>query len=208
MKRISQVECLIRERKIYNDNIKPLGKVQIIAGTLITMIGIYAGLHILGQFSCIISGFPCKSYTNYAAVKIAFAILTLFFLIIIIYRLIFNNNWLVKKLVPAEEPVVVEDRKKWLVCCLRIGMVLLGLILLAQLIHSIVSTARVIVGMPVWGRQLLSDFLYEKLSISMLFGKIFAVFQTALTIYLIIGAPHLVKYKTKQMFTNSKSEGL
>ena len=177
---------------------KASGQIQMIAKSLVTVCGIYIALIVIGYWR--IGPTAISSQTK--MFNVFFISIQLLVLGIVVVFMIVNNDWLIKKIVLNEEPIPAENQKKWFVSSLRIGLVLCGLMLLAGSAESLVYTAKIIAGLPIWGRKLFADIFYDgRFDWPQLSRNSFNVFKTALVAYLIIGAPQFVRWQTKRTFT-------
>ena len=186
----------------HNLKTKPLGQIQMIANVCIAVIGIHIALIAINNYILLPRTMFCRSEIMSRLSDMFYVAVSLGVLSAIVFFMIVNNNWLIKKILPVEEPIPAENQKKWFMSSLRIGLVLCGLMLLAGSAESLVYTAKIIVGLPIWGRKLFADIFYDgRFDWSQLLKNSFNVFKTALIAYLIIGAPQFVRWQTKRTFT-------
>jgi hypothetical protein len=177
------------------------GQIQMIAKSLITICGIYLALWVIDYGGIGLSVTSCQT----KIFNVFYAIAHLFVLSFVVFFMIVNNNWLIKKFLPDEEPIPAENQEKWFVSSLRIGLVFCGLMLLASSAESVADTAKIIAGLPFWGRQLLADIFYDgRFDWPQLFKNSSKIFRTALIAYLIIGAPQFVRWQMKRAFTQGE----
>ena len=189
---------------MFNHNLKfkAFGRIQMIANVCIAVIGIHIALIAINNYILLPRTMFCRSEMMSRLFDMFYVAVSLGVLSAIVFFIIVNNNWLIKKILPDEEPIPAENQKKWFVSSLRIGLVLCGLMLLAGSAESLVYTAKIIVGLPIWGRKLFADIFYDgRFDWSQLLKNSFNVFKTALIAYLIIGAPQFVRWQTKRTFT-------
>ena len=181
---------------------KTFGQIQMITNVCIAVIGIHIALIVINNYMLLPRMMFCRSETMSRLFDMFYIAIGMGVLSAVVFFIIVNNNWLIKKILPDEEPIPAEFQKKWFVSSLRIGLVFCGLMLLAGSAESLVYTVKIIVGLPIWGRKLFADIFYDgRFDWSQLLKNSFNVFKTALIAYLIIGAPHFVRWRTKRTFT-------
>lgn len=176
---------------------KAFGQIQMIAKSLLTVCGIYLALEVISYGKMGLGMSPQVDIFKVFCMAVNVLILG-----VVVFFVIINNDWLIRKILPDEEPIPAENQKKWFVSSLRIGLVFCGLLLLTKSTESVVYTIKIIPSLPVWGRQVFTGMLYgDRFNSMLLFENSLKVFKTVLIAYLIIGAPHFVRWQTKRAFT-------
>jgi hypothetical protein len=181
-----------------------VGQIQIIAKTILIICGINIVLWAT-SYSFTVQGILFdRSETAVTISLICYIIAVPLVVGSIIFFMILNNDWLVKKILPSEEPIPVEYQKIWFITALRVGFVFCGLMLLASSIESVIYTAKLIICWPFWNTQWFSDFFYGNSDVRFTEFRLQHgagnVFYTILIVYLIMAAPGLVKWQAKRMF--------
>jgi hypothetical protein len=180
---------------------KAFGQIQMIANVCIAVIGIHIALIAINNYILLPRTMFCRSEIMSRLFDMFYVAVSLGVLSAIVFFMIVNNNWLIKKILPDEEPIPAENQKKWFISSLRIGLVFCGLMLLAGSAESLVYTAKIIAGLPIWGRKLFADIFYDgRFDWPQFFRLFFNIFRVAVIIYLIAGAPGFVKWQTKRTF--------
>ncbi|MGD0784574.1 MAG: hypothetical protein ABR969_02035 [Sedimentisphaerales bacterium] len=181
-----------------------VGHIQIIAKTLLIICGIQIVLWVT-SYSFTMQGILFdRSETAVTISLISYIFAVILVVSSIIFFMILNNDWLVKKILPSEEPIPVEYQKIWFIAALRVGLVFCGLMLLASSIESVIYTVKLIVCWPFWNTQWFSDFMYGNSDVRFQEFRLqqgaHNVFNTILIVYLIMASPGFVKWQAKRMF--------
>lgn len=190
-----------------------LGRIQIIAKTLLIICGLFVADKILLDFVVLL---PSVFLTSGRASLngILFHIIAIgFSLMVILYLMVINNEWLARKILPFEDAASAGDERLWLSSSLRIGLVFCGLIFFAGSTDAIIYSIKAIAALPSAGWQLFSDIikgnsLFTAPDYHSLSGNIYKLFKTALVIYLSAGAPGFVGWQVKRTFKISKLQGM
>jgi hypothetical protein len=181
-----------------------VGQIQIIAKILLIICGIYIASMMIKNYTYLQGVMLSQSGTMWDIYGICLIITVILVPGSVLFFMTLNNDWLVKKILPSEEPIPVEYQKIWFITALRVGLVFCGLILLANSIESVVYTAKLIIALPFWNTQWFSDFIYGNSDVRFqelrLHKGVFNIINTILIIYLIMAAPHFVKWQAKRMF--------
>ncbi|MBN1788618.1 MAG: hypothetical protein JW806_09535 [Sedimentisphaerales bacterium] len=188
-----------------------LGQIQMIAKSLITLCGIYVSVKFLGHFIVLLPT-TFEPYRVSALRRLFYTVIWILPVIAIMFLMVFNNNWLVKKILPAEEPLPTRHQKLWLCTSLRIGLIFYGLILLAGSSREIIYVITSIITFPQYGRELISNIfctcgLLDSIDWLKVIRQGFDFLKIILAIYLIAGAPQFVAWQMKRTFKIPKSEG-
>jgi len=167
-------------------------KMQIIAKSVLTVLGVYAVI-VLYHYYPVHSG----SATGRAAFgrNLAFFCVFTAFAAVAVYFLAFNNDELARKIAG---PGRREDRRiqtELLAKSLRVGLVFAGLMLLPKSIPAILDAPSSL------GTGLDNIFIFnrmpqvEGLFVGEQFKSIYGLFKAALAVYLVLGAPHFVRWQ-------------
>jgi len=171
-------------------------KMQIIAKSVLTVLGVYAVI-VLYYYYPVNSG-SAAGRAAFGCDLASFCIFTAF-AAVAVYFLAFNNDELARKIAG---PGRLEDRRiqaELLAKSLRVGLVFAGLILLPRSIPSILgapsSLATGLDNIFIFNRmpQVENLFVREQ------FRSIYGLFKAALAVYLILGAPHLVRWQCNRL---------
>ncbi|OHB56651.1 MAG: hypothetical protein A2Y12_06080 [Planctomycetes bacterium GWF2_42_9] len=175
-----------------------VGQNQIIAKTLLIILGISFSLTVLAQCFILNNLIWELDFLTEFIISITTVVIFIAVLAAIIKFFIINNNWLIAKILPNEEPV--ENPKAWFTSSLRIGLVLLGLILFAKSQKIIFLSANFLIDLPKASRELITNIVQG----NRVFENGFPYLQTYhllmlfLMIYLIAGAPKFVWWQSKR----------
>lgn len=188
---------------------RPLGQTQIIAKTILIICGIGIALLEIIRYCITLQMYIASQFGGSRILGISYIVAVILATAWVIYYLIINNDWLIKKIVPDEEPIAAEYQKLWFISCLRVGLVFCGLLLMAYSLQSIVYTVTLIVNLPFIGKQAFSDMLYgSKVFKGKLLPKhIYDIITTVLIVYLIAGAPGFVKWQMKRSLNSTVKKG-
>jgi len=171
-------------------------KMQIIAKSVLTVLGVYAVI-VMYYYYPVHFG----SVTGRAALGWNLASFCVFtaFAALAVYFLAFNNNELARKIAG---PGRWEDRRTQaalLAKSLRVGLVFAGLMLLPRSIPAILDAPSSI------GTGLDNIFIFNRMpQVEGLFAweqfkSIYGLFKAALAVYLVLGAPHFVRWQCNRL---------
>jgi len=176
-------------------------RMQIIAKTCLTALGIYA-------VTTMYYWYPAR-YASSVLIEVLCLSTVTVLAAVIVYFLIFHNNSLARKMAPAVEQLRPENQAAWLVKSLRVGLVLVGLMLLPTsiptmlailklpfLLHPLISEALTVGGIP--------DSL--QLSYRAWYYNIYRLLKVILSLYLICGTPHFIRWQVRHLRQESKPE--
>ena len=188
---------------------------QLITKAIITTIGVSTAAGFLRYVYL----FPRTADDTHILFLVISSLILLAFLSAVIYYLIFNNDWLVRIVAPkgeAEgEAIAHADQQRTLAIWLRLLLVFYGLRFLAGRYNVIkYSVLKLLPHLnPVKIRawiQGLFDGYYPRLSDLFSQAAItnyFDILTLALMVYLIIGAPHLVRWHVRRLtVTNNNTD--
>jgi hypothetical protein len=186
-----------------------MSKLQLITKAVITAIGVSTAAGFL-SYSYLFPRYPENTHVLFILLN---SIIPLTFLTTVIYGLIFRNNWLVMIASGNKGQSVSIDpleQKKTLAIWLKLLLVFSGLHLLVKASHvfrlllylSPVKIRAWIQGLFNGDYPVMSDFFSPVARINFLY-----ILTLALAIYLIMGAPHLVKWHIKRLpVTNNNTD--
>lgn len=172
-------------------------KIQIIAKTFLTVLGIYAVLTLYGFY-------PGR-YLHQAdktSIPQEFALLCTFtvFVGFIAYFMVFHNDRLAGKLAGPGELLEPQAQATLLAKSLRVGLVFTGLMLLPGSVPTLVGIAKTFFLI----RPALNEIIISKrtpdmlrLSYAQWYTSIYHLLKAVLAIYLICGAPHFAAWQAK-----------
>lgn len=172
-------------------------KMQIIAKTVITVLGIYAVLALYNSY-------PGMFMYRRQQPAVIPEILSLSALIVLaalaIYFLIFNNDNIANKIAGPGEQLTQQSQADLLSKSLRIGLVLTGLMLLPRSIPAIIKIPKMLLLLG----SVIDDIFISKryprmlmLSYSEWLGNVYDFLKAMLALYLICGAPHFIRRQLK-----------
>ncbi|MEN6385647.1 MAG: hypothetical protein ABFD79_10665 [Phycisphaerales bacterium] len=179
---------------------KTLGQNQIIAKTLLIIFGMFIIFRI-ANFSLVVYPILSRSMVpqeqNLLILNLVYFGLLIALFACVLYYFIINNSWLIKKIVPAEEPL--KNPALWFIVLLRAALVLTGLILLSSNLDTIITAARFIIHLPPALREMITNIIQG----NKVFGpvhtmEIYKFSMTILSIYLIAGCPGFVKWQVNK----------
>jgi hypothetical protein len=166
-------------------------KMQIIAETVLTALGVYAILSLCRLYTPPSLGperdLPVWWYVVFFSGLVPLAALVIFFLI-------FNNDGIARRMAG---PGPIPDRHTqtiWLIKSLRIGLVLTGLMLLPKSIPVILNIVSIIISNFRAGT--FPDIPAAPPRIR--FKNTYSLIRMVLAIYLVCGAPHFVRWHVKK----------
>jgi hypothetical protein len=117
----------------------------------------------------------------------------------IFYFLIINNNWLIKKILPDEEDLPLENQKKLFITGLRAAIVFYGLILALSSMRPFIYEINFFI------HNMHRNAAGHNLSSKIFLNDIcFNVFKFCLIFYMTIGAPGFVRWQVKRNFENKE----
>ncbi len=172
-------------------------KIQIIAKTILTVLGIYAVVTLYGFYPGRYVYRPDKMLMLQE-----FALLCTFTILLgfVAYFMVFHNDRLSGKLAGPGEPLDTATESAWLVKSLRVGLVFTGLMLLSGSAPTLVKIAKAFFLI----RPAVNEIIISKstpnmlrLSYSQWYTSIYHLLKAVLTIYLICGAPHFTRWQIK-----------
>jgi hypothetical protein len=135
-----------------------LGPIQIITKSLIIIAAISIFLRELLDHFLILG--PNFYMTADRFSKIYYVTTGVIFLCFVGFFMIINNNWLVKRILPTEESISIEQQKIWFGASLRILFMFYGVFLLS---HSTVTVVYITVHLREWLRLWFSGILWSSL---------------------------------------------
>jgi hypothetical protein len=167
-----------------------MSKMQIIAKTALTVLGIYA---IAASLTYITLPLKIQSSATCTILMIAMFAVFLFYAIRV---LIFDNNRLAQKISGPGENLTPDQLSLWLTASLRIGLVLAGMILISSSIPTILK----ILAFPLYVGPFIEQlFVYKELpslldlTLNGWFNSISNILQALLAVYLLLGAPGFIQ---------------
>ncbi len=175
-------------------------KMQAIAGTVLTVLGIYAVVILLGAYPGrhFLSGSPPTPFA--IVLEVVFFLAYVAFAAWLAYVTILNNAALARVITddedtgePAEAPFLVRS--------LRIGLILAGLMLLPRSIPFLLKVlALPFVLRPVINEWVVSGVLPSALRVpwAQWYTTGFELFRAVLMVYLVVGAPRLVRSQVRR----------
>lgn len=170
---------------------------QIFAKTVLTILGIYAVVNFYylypGQYtSQMEESTILREIMSFCAFTALAAFAT--------YFMIFNNDSIAVKIAGLGEQLSRQSQTDLLSKSLRIGLVLAGLMLLPRSVPTIVKIPKIFFLI----RPAVNDIIISKsvpkilrLSYAQWYRNIYEFMKTILSIYLLCGAPHLVRWHVK-----------
>lgn len=175
------------------------GQIQIITKTLLIMSGIF----IIDRIAANSLALSLPFYSTSVPAFIFYAAANIIFIVLILHFIIFNNSWLVKKILPAEEPLNAEDEKLWFSASLRIGLVFCGLVFIPSCGQGLIITIKFILNLPSAGTQFTSDLFYgartfELRDLSHFRINLYNFFKMIFSIYFLAGSPGFITWNMKQ----------
>ena len=174
-------------------------KMLIIAKAVLACLGIY----IVATLSETITK-PAFIGSDSSALRVAISLAGItVFMTVIAFFLIFKNDVLACKIPGLGEKLGSKLGPIWLIGCLRVGLVFLGLVLLTSSIPSILNVAfrlsppniRLWFNNAIASKSILSSI---DLSSSKQLTFIYDSLKLVLIIYLLCGAPHLICWQLKR----------
>lgn len=177
-----------------------MGKMQIIARAALTGLGFYA----LGLVLRTIH--DCNSYIQHLDI-VAASIGTILCILFVVVCLVFVRqvDRLAYFLVGNEEVLPFQVQRYWEVVSRRLILLLVGLILLATSLTTVIGAVGILLKLPAQARQLFNEMLYshdtEAVLQMLLVGLVMTVWQVSylgLIVYLILGTPSLKAQEVAQ----------
>jgi hypothetical protein len=174
-------------------------RMQIIAKTSLAALGIYA-------VTIMYHWYPARYVSSVLTEVLCLSAVTVL-AAVIVYFLVFNNNSLARKMAPAAEQLGPENQAAWLIKSLRVGLVFAGLMLLPTSIPSMLA----ILKLPFLVRPLINEALAARgipdslrLSYWVWYYNLYQFLRVTLSVYLICGAPHFVRWQVRRLRQESK----
>ncbi len=172
-------------------------RVQIIAKTLLTVLGIYAVVTLyrfyLPRYAYLSDEMPIFQKL---VLLCAFTVVVSF----VAYFMVFNNTRLSSKLAGPGPQLDSATQAAWLVKSLRMGLVFIGLMLLPNSIPVMAKALKLFFLI----RTAVNDIVISKsipkildLSYRQWFNVLYDFLKALLALYLICGAPHFVRWQAK-----------
>jgi hypothetical protein len=175
-----------------------MSKMQLITKAVITMLGVSTAVGFIrdGNF------LPRSGSDTHILLLVTGLFIFLAFLSAIIYWLIFRNGWLVRLITSEGEAISHTDQQRVLAIWLRLLLVFSGLQILATSSRAIrlllyLSPVKIrawIQGLIGGNYPQLSD-VFSQTALTNLSN----ILALVLTVYLIIGAPHLVRWHVRRL---------
>ena len=170
-------------------------KMQIVAKTALTVIGIHAIVLLLRHMRHIL--YPSLPWWQHALVLV----LPTSLIIIIARLLILKNDSIACRITGTGEKLTPNKAASFLVCSYRVALLFYGLLILSS------STRQFNVLMttfnPVSIRRWINNTLYAGFDLIEFCGNVInilpRVFIVFLTVYLIVGAPHFVRSQANRI---------
>jgi hypothetical protein len=181
---------------------------QILARTLVTVLGIYAIVSIYASaiFSLTIAAREEPAFWRFIPLVFILIVLTVLFA----FYGIFNNSPAVRLIIGSANTQFTEEQKRWLIQSLRIGLVFLGLMLLPRALPGIVKIAKI----PFILRPMINDAIVTggipaqlKITATEWVRNTYTYLLAAMVFYLIAGAPNLVRWQLKHSAHEEPSPG-
>ena len=177
--------------------VRQMTRVQIIAKTLLTVLGIYAVVTLYRFYLPRYAYLPDEMPIFQKLVLLcAFTVVVGF----VAYFMVFNNNRLSGKLVGPGRPLDRVTQASWLAKSLRIGLVFVGLMLIPDSIPVVIKTLKLFFLI----RTAVNDIMISKsipkildLSYRQWLNVLYDFLKALLALYLICGAPHFVRWQAK-----------
>ncbi len=186
-------------------------KMQILAKSILTVLGIHGLVIAYGYY-------PGHYVSKGTALPVLTEVLSLSAFTVlaasVVYFLVFKNTRLSQKIAGPGQVLDPADARVWLVKSLRIGLLFTGLMLLVGSMQDLVKILKVFLLI----RPAVSDIIAFKsiprilrLSYPQWYRNIYGFLKVLLAIYLICGAPHLVRWQVRHTATadsNTKPESI
>ena len=172
-------------------------KIQIIAKTALTVLGIYAVVTLYGVYPGRYVYQPDKT-----PILQEFALLCTFTILVgfVAYFMVFDNNRLSGKLTGPGQLLEGQTQATLLVKSLDVGLVFTGLMLLPGSAPTLVKIAKTFFLI----RPALNEIIISRSTPNMLrlsytqwYTSTYHLLKAVLTVYLICGAPHFVRWQAK-----------
>lgn len=171
-------------------------KMQIIAKSVLTVLGVYAVI-VLYYYYPVNFG-SATGRASFGRDLASFCVFTAF-AAVAVYFLAFNNYELARKIAGPGRHEDRHAQAALLAKSLRVGLVFAGLMLLPKSIPSILGAPSSL------GTGLDNIFIFnrtpqiENLFVRPQFRSICGLFKAALAVYLILGAPHFVRWQCNRL---------
>jgi|GEM_PF-2022127 len=172
-------------------------RMQIIAKAVLTVLGVYALVLLYRVYPGRYTYRPDET-----PLFLEVALLCAFTVLVglVAYFMVFSNSQLASKLAGPGEPLDTAKKSAWLVESLRVGLVFTGLMLLPGSAPTLVKIAKTFFLIrPVFNEIIISKSIPNmlRLSYAQWYTSIYHLLEAVLTIYLICGAPHFVRWQAK-----------
>lgn len=181
-------------------------RIQIIAKTILTVLGIYAVVTLYRFYPGRYAYRPDETPIFQELVLLcAFTVVVGF----VAYFMVFNNNRLSVKLAGPGPQLDRSAETAWLTKSLRVGLVFGGLMLIPDSIPVIIKTLKLFLLI----RPAVNDIVISKsiprileLSYPQWFRVIYDFLKSLLALYLIWGAPHFIRWQIRKTFEQCKEQ--
>lgn len=181
---------------------------QIVAKTTLTVLGIYAVVSMYrfypGRYRYSIQE---SSIFHEILFLSAYTVIVAF----IAYFMILKNDSLSRKLAGPGQQLDGPTQAVWVTKSLYTGLVLAGLILLPNSIHGIIKFLKI----PFVIRPIINEIIDFKkfpevftLSYRQWYKNIYELLTAILGVYLVLGAPHFIRWQIKQSLAATNPEGV
>jgi hypothetical protein len=187
-----------------------LTKNQIIAKAMLTTLGIYAVFIILNVIFYPSVQIPQESSLLGFFIKIIVCIICL---VPIAYYLVFKNDALACRITGNQEGTEEDfNQGHYLIKTLRIGFVILGLLILVNSARDLMILVKYfpLTNIRLWITDVIEDkSIRDNLDLSVEVKRyISALFELLVSVYLICGAPQLIRWHLKRFCLNKKQKRL
>jgi len=179
-------------------------KMQITAKAMLTTLGIYAAVTFISSHNNI----------PYRENRLWLISLYAMMIVIIVYfvgrSLIFKNDFLISKILDPEEDAEEFDRRMYLIKAFRIAFVLLALLLLcsSRTIYDTVKLLQMfsLPNIRMWIIDAIEtgQFNFSKYT----FHYIVNFLRLSAIIYLLFGAPHIIRWHLRHSCLDQNTEGV
>ena len=181
-------------------------KNQITAKAMLTTLGIYAVFVTLNAIFYQFGRF--RSESSLLRIIIS-SVLGVICLIPTAYYLIFKNDSLACRITGDQEGIEEDfNQRHYLIKALRIGFVLLGLLILVVSIRDLMMLVKCFspINIRLWITNVIEDGVRGNLVFSREIERsVSALFKLLVSIYLICGAPQIVRWHLKNFCLNRKT---
>ena len=184
-------------------------KAQIIAKAMLTTLGIYAVFVILNVI------IYSSVQTTPESSSLRFIISTVVCIVCLVptaYYLIFRNDSFACRITGDQEGIEEDfNQRHYLIKAFRIGLVILGLLILVKSARDLMILVKYfpLTSIRLWITDVIEDkSIRDNLDLSVEVRRyISALFKLFVSVYLICGAPQLIRWHLKNSCLNKKTEG-